>query len=322
MRALRSFLPVLRDNLFIDYEGEPDRPTTVMVEVTNWCNLACRMCGTNEATRTKGFMSLDIYDRIVAQSVALGVRNLALHTVGEPLLHGDLPEMIRRAKAAGLHVFFSTNGMPLTDAKVDALLDTPLDAIRISVDAFDAETYERVRVGGSFRRLLDNLRRLRRERDRRGSDTRILVTAIAPEGRLSFMRGVRRVFRDLADGIYFTNLANPGGQIGADVFPDSSPPASQSPCRLLWRTMVVNWDGTVTACCLDFNGSIVVGDMAKDTLLDIWRGDVYKRYRQLHRRGRLDRMPLCGPCTKDVNSAARLALLNARGWLAGILARP
>ena len=74
--------------------------------------------------------------------------------------------------------------------------------------------------------------------------------------------------------------------------------------------MVVEFDGAVTVCCLDFENQLAVGNLDRDDLLDIWHGPRYEEYRRLHREGRFSEMALCGSCNKEVNSAFRLFWLN------------
>src|SRR6185295_18867756 len=67
-----------------------------------------------------------------------------------------------------LRLRLQTNGLLLDEeAWTDLRLDGRVDSIWISIDAAHADTYERLRRGGSFERLLRNLdfvSRLRRER--------------------------------------------------------------------------------------------------------------------------------------------------------------
>ena len=78
----------------------------------------------------------------------------------------DLIRHIQYAKARNLHVFFSTNGQLLTKEKCSQLLGTGLDAIRISIEGTDKESYESIRRGGSYEVLIRNLIQLKNMRDR------------------------------------------------------------------------------------------------------------------------------------------------------------
>ncbi|MBN1105889.1 MAG: radical SAM protein [Deltaproteobacteria bacterium] len=287
-----------------------------MIGTTNICNLKCFMCGTKDSAVPKGFITRDMYEHVVNQCARMGVRNIALHTVGEPLLHRDLVAQIGYAKGRGLHVFLSTNGQLLTDGMIEKLLSTELDAIRISIEGAGKETYESVRIGASFEKLIGNLESLMKRRTRRGSSLRIFITSILMKKTVSEIALFYQIFRPLCDDMYFTFLANPGRQV-PDIENDMYLKQSQgtSPCRLLWNTPSVSFDGQVSACCLDFNNQLVVGNLREQNLRDIWLGPRYEYFRRLHRERRLHEMPLCGECNKDVNSPLNLLLLNLRAHL-------
>jgi MoaA/NifB/PqqE/SkfB family radical SAM enzyme len=93
---------------------------------------------------------------------------------GEPLLHPRLEEMIRRAKAASCVVGFSTNATLLSFNKASALLETGVDWVAYSVEGATAETYEKIRVGASFTKIIENIKgvqRLKEEKESRKPKT-------------------------------------------------------------------------------------------------------------------------------------------------------
>ncbi len=88
------------------------------------------------------------------------VEDIDLTGSGEPLMNPNLEKMIGLAKESGIRVGFSSNGVLLTPARLDALMERGLDWIAISCDAATEDTYSKIRVGGSFKALTDNLRYL------------------------------------------------------------------------------------------------------------------------------------------------------------------
>ena len=74
----------------------------------------------------------------------------------------------------------------------------------------------------------------------------------------------------------------------------------------------IDFDGKVSACCLDFDQHLVTGNILEEDISTIWSNEIYRRYRAIHRTGQLSQMPLCGSCNKDVNSPKSLFFLNLR----------
>ena len=73
------------------------------------------------------------------------------------MLHPKLIDMISYAKKVGCNVGIITNGSLLDKAKRKALLETNIDAVDISVDAFSKEVYEKIRQGLDFKKLIENV---------------------------------------------------------------------------------------------------------------------------------------------------------------------
>jgi hypothetical protein len=68
-----------------------------------------------------------------------------------------------------------------------------------------------------------------------------------------------------------------------------------------WVDMSINWDGTISACIIDYNESHVLGDANTTSLHDIWNGPGYRKFRQSHLSGDFDWIekqgPLCASCS-------------------------
>ncbi len=128
-------------------------PVCVYLEVTNRCNLLCETCPrTFETLEPPADMSWDLFTLIVDQLP--GLARAVLHGVGEPMMVRDLPRMVCYLKARGVHVLFNTNGTLLTPKKFDWLVESGLDELRVSLDAADRASYQRVRGKDFFHRIV------------------------------------------------------------------------------------------------------------------------------------------------------------------------
>ena len=123
---------------------EVKKITSLIIELTNTCNLRCTFCFVTEGmTREGGFMDFDLFKKIIDDCPNL--EHLCMHNWGEPLLHKDIFKMIEYAKNKGVnYVVMNTNGTLFTDKMIDRIVDSKLDIIRFSIDG-SAETFKRVR---------------------------------------------------------------------------------------------------------------------------------------------------------------------------------
>jgi hypothetical protein len=95
------------------------------------CNLACAYC--NEFDNFSKFIPLEVMFRRVDRLAALGTTIITL-SGGEPLLHPELEEIIRRIRRRGLLAGLITNGYLLTPLRIERLNRAGLDHLQISID--------------------------------------------------------------------------------------------------------------------------------------------------------------------------------------------
>jgi PqqA peptide cyclase len=110
-------------------------PLALIAELTHRCPLHCVYCSNPLELQARGNeLSTEIWSRVFREAAESGVLQ-ADFTGGEPLARADLVELVRAARAAGLYVSLITSGMPLDEARLDALVEAGLDHIQLSFQA-------------------------------------------------------------------------------------------------------------------------------------------------------------------------------------------
>ena len=165
------------------------RPLTVILDLTEKCNLKCRMCYFSATDRLQfvpfertlsnnGMMPVEVFER-VAEELFPRAWRVALACAAEPLIHPrfiDMLEIAGRFRVPDL--WFPTNLLALTEKKAEAICQAGVATVGVSIDGTHAQTYESIRIGGRFDRLIERLdlfNRVRREQ-RRGTKLRIIFT--------------------------------------------------------------------------------------------------------------------------------------------------
>ncbi len=115
------------------------------ISVTDRCNLRCIYCmpqGNIRWLEREEILTYDEMLRLCRIFAGLGISKVKL-TGGEPLVRRDLHVFVRRLKEIeGIeNVTLTTNGVLLAE-QIDDLVKAGLDAVNISVDAFDREIFE------------------------------------------------------------------------------------------------------------------------------------------------------------------------------------
>lgn len=143
-------MEVIKLHDWVVYLSEYSHPTTLVVEVSTRCNLACIHCFRYAAKHFKLVdMPYENFVKIVDNAVASGVRRLVLTGWGEPTANPRILDMVKYAKNKGLYVVLNTNGVMLRELG-EAIVDVGVDELYVSIDAVDVELYEKIRVHGEF----------------------------------------------------------------------------------------------------------------------------------------------------------------------------
>ena len=127
---------------------------------THKCNLECPMCfkqldPVNNAT----WPDLDFRCfEAVAHEVFPHVRRIRLTVSGEPLLSNTIDDELELCSTYGVRTTITTNGLLLHRPGLLERLVRSLDLLSVSIDAASKTIYEYVRAGGSFDRVIDNVR--------------------------------------------------------------------------------------------------------------------------------------------------------------------
>lgn len=131
------------------------------IEPTTECNLACSTCIRHVWNESPGRMSEATF-RIVLEGLRSfhPLPGLFFGGFGEPLTHPDIFRMVREAKKLGALVELITNGTLLDEGAVQALLDSGLDALWVSVDGTADCGHAGASAEQGLNGVLDSVRRL------------------------------------------------------------------------------------------------------------------------------------------------------------------
>ena len=286
-------------------DESPFFPQHIHIEPTNSCNLRCIHCIQDSMTRKRGVMEWDVFTKVMDEIAPLGC-SITLDVQGEPMLHPRCLDMVEYAKSNGCHVSLLTNATRLNEEAARRLIDLKLDRVVFSFDAIDKELYEKIRVKADFDKVFRNILRFVDLNYQAGRPTFICASIILQEATVDHLQAYKEYFNALpVNTIFVSNLLNMSG--GSEVSGEidltgkkATPKADWPICRVPWENLTVNWDGSVCNCPLDYNLSVPVGDVKKQTLQEIWNSEPVRAFRRAHLRhdysGVETRGKLCSEC--------------------------
>ncbi|MCP4679653.1 MAG: radical SAM protein [Deltaproteobacteria bacterium] len=283
------------------YKDLVNFPKYFEIETVYGCNARCKMCSIDKWNRRPKVMSDAIFTKIIAdiKPFANQVKRVSLYRDGEPLLDKQMGQRIARMKQIGIgDVAISTNLSLLDKPKSEEILLSGIDTVIMSIDSLNPSTYESIRVGLKFDRVMQNAIDFIELRDRHRSDAQIQMRMILMrenerelDDYLSFWK---KHLRD-TDRIYHYPINNWGGQL------ESFEPVAKSfepnlPCIALWTLMVIHSDGIVPFCNADFETKTVSGNVMESDIEQIWTSQIINARRGNHLNGKKDAFPLCAKC--------------------------
>lgn len=74
-----------------------------------------------------------------------------------------------------------------------------------------------------------------------------------------------------------------------------------SVCPEIWDKLSINWDGSVSACCSDYDNIMIVGNIMENDLREIFNGAKEKKFREVLKDDNYDKLPLCKDCYEYIS---------------------
>lgn len=136
------------------------------INLTRRCNLACAHCYLDAHTLKNGSVNelgrdevCQLLDRITEKTTEV----MVVLTGGEPLMRPDLESMVNFGTRRGLSMVVGTNGVMLTEKRVQSLKLAGAMGVGISVDSLDPEQHDRFRGrAGAWEKTLAGIEACRR----------------------------------------------------------------------------------------------------------------------------------------------------------------
>ena len=275
-------------------------PFILKVEPTSRCNLRCPGCiahGTDFPIE-EGDMSLALF-RKICDELGDYLYKISLYITGEPLLSGQIYDMIAYATKKRIGTVISTNFHVFNEDKAERMIDSGLSHIVVCLDGVTQEVYGQYRVGGNVERVLRNLDILARKKRAKGTKFPFLeIQAIRTGLNESELPRIEEVAREMKADRFTIREDLRGYQ----------PASKNRTCFWLWSTALITERGVVIPCCASAwwdTDKKDFGDLQKNTFSEIWNGPRYVQARRVF--GRVGRnqdkahnktsSSLCSTCT-------------------------
>lgn len=276
-----------------------DFPLHLDIDITNSCNLRCTMCPRTELIEADEFWGVrmfdfDFYSEIMSLGVERGMRSVKYNMLGEPLMYPRIVDAIQIANDIGvIDTIINTNACLLTKSMSKKLINAGLYKLFFSFDSPYRETYNSIRIGADYDKVLSNIRNFMTIREELGSITPLTrASMVVMEENKEETEEFFNLFSPIVDFVGYSTYMD---HIWLEDIKFKG--NKRFCCPQLWQRMFVHADGVVSVCCLDqARREIRIGNVFEIPIQDLWHGEEYRRLRAYHSAGRIQELPVCSKC--------------------------
>jgi radical SAM protein with 4Fe4S-binding SPASM domain len=289
-------------------------PATVMIEMTNYCNLHCITCPREYEYGNQmalGHIDFELFKSIVDQ-VYPYIDSIGLTGLGEPLMYKHLPEALAyiKSKNKGIITSISTNANLPQAPQIIGKIKNHIDTIQVSIDGI-GEVYNQIRKNGDFNKLRTNLENI--IQITKGSDTNIMFNMVVLKENYQQMTDILHFANEIGVGFVNYTLFNLASvtnipidyynfyyseefkkalkeaELQASKYPhieftnwDYSSKSGFRKCNFPWTHFYFTWDGFLAPCCAKpFPKELNFGNVNEKSLMDCINGVGFKEFRQM-----------------------------------------
>ena len=294
---------------------------SVYIEITDSCNLRCSFCpcGTrSQSSDTSGalrnFMPTPLFEKCIAGAQEIGAKNVFFHVLGEPTLHPGFVHYLKKLEQTMLKLTLTTNGTTIERTGRSILASPAVRQVNFSTHAYaelPREAAERY-----LQNVLDFCQLAAVERPDLYINLRLWnvgATEATPWNRYMLDR-IRETFGVEVMPGHFCSRHKSFPVIGrlyihedsrfewpetSKVTEPAEVTASKYPagtCHALETHAAILHDGRVVACCLDYSGQIMLGNIQEQSLAEILEAPLASELREGFAQNEL-RHPLCKACS-------------------------
>lgn len=286
-------------------------PLTLCIDPCNICNFNCKFCAIQTSDRNlkfkKQLMDFEFFKSIIDdfKSNKVHLKMIRISANGEPLLHPKFTEFVKYTKKAGISDYIETitNGSKLNPELNEKLVNSGIDRIRISVEAIDEEGYEKIAgVTIDFKKFIDNILDLyKRSRGKCEIYIKTVDAAVATKEKQELFY---ELFEDKCDKIFIDSIIplwSDFDEINSRFNIKKNGLHGQQleqirVCPFPFYQCIINPDGDVTVCCSDWERTVIVGNLNKQSFLEIWNGERLRNFWIALLEGKRFEMSPCDTC--------------------------
>jgi len=304
-------------------------PTIFNIETTNYCNMKCVFCARTIYMKRKNIWIDDnlfekMLDNVYVHKndnlndfwewvekdakfdpkevsengfyFSVVSRCLILHGYGEPFLDKYLIKRLEACKKKKIPTYFSCTPATMTVEKAVKAMEAGLTVLKFSLDAMDDDNIKSIRGRkANYDESIEKILKLLEIKKERGFKTMLVPCMIAIDNDEK-SKNMHQKFLDFwKDKDVFAYIKSQDNRwlFEQNKKLENKSHYAQQYCEFPWTSATVMAEGNVVPCTQISNNEIVLGNVNKKSLEDIWNGEEYQKLRQMHITGNFPKGHKC-----------------------------
>jgi radical SAM protein with 4Fe4S-binding SPASM domain len=273
-----------------------DNLTDIQIETTTACPAKCLCCPLRQMKRPGGRMSDRLLNKILEEIVQMGNLNVHPYLNGEPFADDRQWEILSYLSANPSVVFtYYSNMECLTKSKIDELFLYPIAYFNASFNASTPESYK-INMGlNHFDENVEKIRYFGQKNRELGYPIGFSISMVEFDKTKDEVEAFRKLFEGLpADKTDYKNWGGKEEITGGDKKPLGKPTIA---CPRMVSNLTILWDGRVNLCCMDNEGEVIIGDLNRETIWDVWKNNQQMRDNMRNSKNGAGKLPvICQKC--------------------------
>jgi len=278
-------------------------PSHLAIETVRACDAKYSMSPSDSMARATGVMEPKVHKRILQKILDWGAPiSLITHAGrGEPLLDRRLHARIalEKERFPGARVVVYSNGALLSEKRAQELLGCGLDLLSISLDGFGKKTSETV-MQLPREEIFERVERFQEVKRAAGSAMELHVSMVRTEpGSHGEAEEFKAYWEGRADAVVLPEWDTWDGLV------DPVAPVEQYPCSHIWKTITIDFDGTVKMCREDHDTRYPTGSLVTQDPEEIFNSRHMLAQRSAQLQGEFHWPDICRNCVETHDAAKR-----------------
>jgi len=250
---------------------------SVFLQTSTHCNARCIICPYKDtyakSPESHGKMCLKLYKKILDDLGKKYDGEIGFYFQYEPLTDNRLPTFIELAKGAcpKARTSISTNCSMLDDRWAKALIDTKsLDYVYFNILGGTKETFEEMMPPLKWERVIAHLNSFAEK-----FDGKMFINFMKTNKNKDEIELLRKAVNKKVEIITEYWASNRGGSVDIDKPSDAKTRYSREgdTCIPLRKRIYIYFDGIVPLCCQCWERDLIIGDVSKENLYDIFNSE-------------------------------------------------